>query len=131
MPKAAAGQQDSCWQQKPGHEGMLQEGAVESEARQGEGKQSREWAESCFSQLTLCHTAASQDNGSPQMKPLLGLDSLTGNTDVSRGSATVTVQHPLSQTLAFTGSRLPCCIKTQEAKAASLPALFSSCHSSQ
>lgn len=90
----------------------------------GRRKTKQRMVESCFSRLTLCHRAASQDNGSPQMKPLLGSDSLTGNTDVSRGSATVTVQHPLSQTLAFTGSRLPCCVKTQEAKAASLPALF-------
>lgn len=118
-PKAAARQLLAADPWAPGNPVS---GAANSKARQGE-EQSREWLKAAFSSWpSVTEQVPRNYSGSPQMKPFLGLGSSTGNTDVSRGSATVTVQHPFSQTLAFTGSRLAGCIKTQEVKAVSLPA---------
>lgn len=92
-------------------------GAANSTARQGEGEQSREWLKAAFSSWpSVTEQVLRNYNGSLGMKPFLGLDSSTGNTDVSRGSATVAVQHPFSQTLAFTGSRFPVVLKSRKSR---------------
>lgn len=117
-------QKDSCWHQTlPGHQGILQERCwgLQSMTRRRRTKQ--RMAESWFFQLTPSHRAGSQE-----------LQWVTTDETISwvrhchrkcrceQRSATVTTSQPLSQTLAFTGSRLPCCLKTQEVKAVSLPA---------
>lgn len=54
-------QQDRGWQQAPGHQGTPQERCCQLQSWTGRRRTKQRTAESCFSQLSFCHRAGSQE----------------------------------------------------------------------